>query len=447
MRLRIDAPTFGPAGVARRDDGKVVMVHGAYPGDEVRVRVTAEHSGYSEAEVLELLVPSGQRVQAPCGRHPECGGCAWMGLGLAAQRRLKRELVARCVRNLEGADGLLGEVVTGGPDLGYRQRARLAIEVAAGASPGKMRLGFFKHGTHTVVPLDACPVLLPQLNRTLGLLDGWPMAAGMEGSVELSLDADGQVFAAFYLGKPYAGAQALADALVTKGVVAGCVVKAPKSAEGRSGVGVGFLVVAENPEIRVPVTATAFSQANPWVNKQLVEYVVREVVGAKRGTARGTAIEDALGDVAVGEASADVPHVLELYAGHGNFTRPLLQAGCKVTAVELGVDLGLIEPHPQLWFLRSDAEAAMQRLNKKQGFKPDVVMLDPPRTGAKEVMAAIAKMAPRRVVYVSCDPNTFARDAMVLQKAGYRLASLSAFDMMPHTWHAEVVGRFESGSA
>ncbi len=423
MRLRIEAPTFGPAGVGRREDGKVVMVQGAYPGDEVEARIVAEHSGYSEAEMVALVTPSVDRVSAPCSRHPECGGCAWMGLSLDAQRRLKRELVARCVRNLPGATELLGEVVHVGPDLGYRQRCRLAIEVPGS---GKMRLGFFRHGTHEVVGLETCLVCLPGLNRTLGMLDGWPMPAGMEGSVELTLDAAGQVFAAFYLGKPFATGQKLADVLVERTVVSGCVVKAPKSQAGEAGVKVGYLDVSDEAEIRVPVTATAFSQANPWVNKALVSHVLGQILGETKG-------ERAL-------------HVLELYAGHGNFTRPLLHAGAKVTAVELGVDLELIQAHPELWFLRSDAEEAMRRLLKKPDFRPDVVMLDPPRTGAKEVMAHIAKMAPKRVVYVSCDPNTFARDAQSLQKAGYTLTSLRAFDMMPHTWHVELAAAWKSGT-
>lgn len=429
MRLSIDAPTFGPAGVGRREDGKVVMVHGAYPGDVVQVRLVAEHSGYSEADIETLERPSAERVPAPCPRQPECGGCAWMGLNLGAQRRYKRELVLRCVRNLRGAEELLGEVQYAGPELGYRQRARLAIEAqeSVGGVWG-MRLGFFKHGTHQVVPLQQCDVCMPELNRALGGLDGWPISSGMEGSVEMTRDASGEVMAAFYLGKPYRECQELAAGLVGGGVLAGCVVKAPGSTSGKSGKMLGHLVVAEEPEIQVPVTPVAFSQANPWVNRLLVRRTLEAVGVAGSGSAAG---------------GRDPLQLVELYAGHGNFTRPLLAAGYRITAVELGVDLGLIEANPNLWFIQSDAAAAMKRLVRRKETRPATLLLDPPRTGAKEVMPLVVQMAPNKVVYISCDPNTFARDAAILQTGGYRLSSLQAFDMMPHTWHTELLAVLE----
>gem|GEM_PF-6938926 len=486
VMLHVDAPTFGPAGVARRADGKVVLVHGAYPGDIVAAAITREHTGYAEAVIESIETPSVDRVQPPCSRHPLCGGCAWMGLSREAQSRHKRALVERTLRNLTGAPQLLADMAGTGPELGYRQRCRLALEAAPEAKPllnilappstrplagsgytaaggieiserpctlpgrrgsramGSLRMGFFRHGTHEIVPLDSCPVCMPELNEALGRLNGWPMDAGMEGSVELTRDSSGAVFGVFYLGKPCGDTQGLAKGLVESGVLAGCVVKAPKSPAAKAGRMEGHHLVLGLHTI--PVTCESFSQANPWVNDLLVGHVVGLVSSISKAAVMPTGGLLAGTDAGSGpktgsdkEFAVAAPlHIVELYAGHGNFTRPLLHLGHKVTAVELGVDLSLIEAHANLWFLRSDAAQAMKRLLKK-GHRADLVMLDPPRSGAKEVMLLISAMGPKAVLYVSCDPNTFARDAALLQADGYRLASLRAFDMMPHTWHAELV--------
>jgi len=359
------------------------------------------------------------------------------------------EVLEGTVRRLSSLERI-DEIVVGGREWGYRQRARLhatscpspdlpvppkpdAKADEGGAAPARcipsgrtgdgsrISIGFFSQGTHDIVPIEGCPVCVPPLDQAIASLSRMESPFAFSSTVELVADDEGKVLAAFFLSEPCSAPQRFAEYIGAHTTLSGVLVVSPGKARGVWGMSHSFVTVSDDPPSRVPVHAAAFCQANAEVNRMLVQHVVSSIT--------------------TNPPSHAAPCVLELYAGHGNITYPLAARGAQVTAVEIGVDRSILPPTDGVKFMRKDALDALRSFrSKKGGF--DTVLLDPPRTGAKQAMPLVTGLEPKRIVYVSCDPNTFARDAEILQDLGYSLTRLTPFDMVPQTHHVELVGVF-----
>lgn len=414
-KLTVSSPAYGPAGVARRDDGKVVMVRNGVPGDRVAVRITREKSHLVEAELLEILEPSPHRRNSPCPAWPRCGGCSWIHVTPEAQLDHKRQILLRAVRKVAEAD-LIAPFVRSPRELGYRQRARLQMTATAG-SP--LKVGFFAHGTHDIAPISACPVCVEPISRLIGELAALEAPFSFSASVEVVADDQGRTLAAAFVAAPLPAPERLARFVVEKSSLEGCLAAAPKSGRGEWGIPSSVITVQDDPKCVIPVFPGAFCQANAAVNRLLVSQV-KKTVGRLLAERQGA-------------------EVLELYAGHGNFTYPLAAAGHRLTAVEVGLRKEFLSSAKGAGFIGGDAVKLTRRwARQKRGF--DLVLLDPPRQGAKGAIQFLATLDPAAIVYVSCDPNTFARDAGLLARQGFRVTELTPFDMVPQTHHVELVG-------
>ncbi len=408
------SPAYGPSGVARREDGKVVMVLHGVPGDRAKVRITREKSSLAEAEIIEILEPSPHRRASPCPSWPECGGCSWIHVGPKAQIDHKGQILARAVRKVAGPE-LIAPFQLSPREFGYRRRARLQMTATAG-SP--LKVGFFAHGTHDIAPISACPVCVEPISRLFGELAALKSPLDFSASVEVVADDDGRTMAAAFVAAPLPSPENLARFLVEKTSLAGCHVAAPKSGRGEWGLPSSVITVQDDPKCVIPVFPGAFCQANGQVNRLLVSRV-KDIVGGL--------LQDKPG-----------AEVLELYSGHGNFTYPLASAGHKVTAVEVGLRKEFLVPAKGAGFIGGDAVKLTRRwARQKRRF--DLVLLDPPRQGAKAVVPFLPDLDPAAIVYVSCDPNTFARDAGQLAGQGYKITQLIPFDMVPQTHHIELL--------
>lgn len=416
LRITIKRPAYGPYGVGHQEDGKVVLVRGGVPGDVVLARPLVVKPKMVEAMIVEVLEPSPDRRKPPCPALPQCGGCSWMHMARAAQLRHKQTVVNHTLRNLFSTDCPdCPPVRHDDAELGYRQRARLQV-AANGNSP--LKIGFFAQGTHDIVPIDHCPVCLPALDRVIGSLAAWIPRDTFNGSMEFIVDDDGRVMAIFYLASKHPAPQELADALGEATNLDGCEVVSPKTGRANWGLEASTITVQAEPPCAIPVFPGAFSQANRTMNQTLVAHVV-EIFRQ------------------IGGPSA----ILELYAGHGNFSYPLASAGYEVHAIETGLRPELLPSSTAVQFTRQEAAAALRQF-VRDGRRVDKVLLDPPRWGAKEAIPQIIRLAPRHIVYVSCDPNTFARDAGKLLEAGYTMTAVTPFDLMPQTFHIELVAVF-----
>jgi 23S rRNA (uracil1939-C5)-methyltransferase len=416
--LRLDGLAFGGDAVGRDDEGRVLFVPGGAPRDRVEVRVTEAKKSWARGEIVRVLEP-GQRVVPPCVYQRECGGCPWMHVEVAAQLEAKQEIVERALAKC----GVEVERILPAPEwLGYRRRAKMTARAQA--------IGFAARRSHRIVDIDRCIALDPRLDAALqlsrgelkGMLSDGGTLSGLvaeDGRVHLTIDADGSQ-----------APETLADAAA--------------SLVGRSGiVGVGVRVgdtrrFYGQPRLELDekfiASAAGFAQANAAQNLLLRRLVLR------------WALPEA--------ASGELPRLLELYAGDGNFTRDLV-ARARVVAVEGDPDgsarlldnLRAIAPRIHRgaadaisrWSVRGEPSERAVRKLARAAERFDVVVLDPPRAGATECLESIAQLEPARVVYVSCDPMTLARDVARLQTLGYRGVKAQPIDMMPNTAHVEVV--------
>jgi tRNA/tmRNA/rRNA uracil-C5-methylase (TrmA/RlmC/RlmD family) len=370
--------------VVARHEGVVVFVRHALPGERVVVEVTEGQEGdrFLRADAVEVLEPSPHRVTPPCpfARPGLCGGCDFQHVSLPFQRELKAAVVGEQLRRLAGleVDVTVEPVPGDAGGLGWRTRVQWAI--APDGTPGLR-----KHRSHDVVAVDVCRIAHPGLPSVTD--SDWPDATSVEALVSstgerlrLVSTGDGATFAD--------GPQVLHE-----------------QARGRDW----------------QVTGSGFWQVHPGAAETLVEAVL-----------------DGL-DPQPGERAAD------LYAGVGLFSAALAErVGTSGRVVAIESDAVAVEDAavnladlPQVEPVADRVDRALRR----GAVGPvDVVVLDPPRTGAKrEVVSAIATRGPRSVAYVACDPAALARDVAIFAEHGYTLRSLRAFDLFPMTQHVECV--------
>ncbi len=411
MELELTGLATGGRGLGRDASGRVVFVAGGLAGERVRARVERERPQYLEAVAEEIIQASSQRVQPRCPLYGRCGGCDLMHLEYAAQVEAKTAWVLSALRRLPGLPA--PQVFPSPRPWGYRNRVRWQVEQG--------RLGFYAAASHELVETPACPVcdpaleaLLPELARVLEQA-ACPDLEWLEG-----LGADGRVFLSLGLKTP--APEALLAALAALPGVAGVrpmLAGRPQPWPFKPENGLAY---HQSPRLAMLVFPGLFSQVNLAANRLLTQAVV-QAAGAGRG---GSA--------------------LDLFAGSGNFSLPLAleewqtlavegdssaAAACRAQAKAAGLE-------NRLEAVAAPVQEALKELVKqKQSF--GLVVLDPPRAGAKGLMPGILKLEPRRIIYVSCHPAALARDAQELARAGYAPRELAVVDMFPQTGHVEAM--------
>lgn len=376
-----------------RHEGRVVFVRHALPGERVRVRVTEAKPGqrFVRADAVNVLEPSPHRVQPPCPYAGPglCGGCDFQHVDLAEQRRLKAAVVREQFARLARTDVEVEvEPVPGDRDgLGWRTRVEFAVDAEG-------RPGLRRHRSHDVLPVQDC------------------------------LIADDRVRAAGVLERRWPGERAV-DVVAPSTVEQAVVVPVP-SGEGDAPM-VQEVVRSDAWEATFEVGARGFWQVHPGAAATFVEAVL-------------AALQPRAGERAV-----------DLYAGVGLFALALADAvgpDGAVLAVEAeGPAMASARRNARTrpWVeLRPGRVEKVLRPLVRQGIRADLVVLDPPRTGAgRQVAQQVAALGPRAVAYVACDPAALARDTAYLQEAGYGLRALRAFDAFPMTQHIECLALFE----
>lgn len=419
--IEITAMTFGPFGVGHLD-GKTVMVPHAVVGDRLEVATTAERRDYSVAKIREILRASADRRDAPCPYLPRCGGCDWQHIDYAAQVRFKGEVVARELNRALGSDiDPTGLVEPAPAEFGYRSRIRLKVG-AKGA------LGFHEAGTNAIVEIDSCLVAESGLAMPLHLARSLGKRAV---EIEVARDGDRVVQVAYLKTAPTAedlrrASHVLESATDPDGAnlagaqLAGIVLR---SGPHRATLGDTAISVELEPGLSLEVDADLFIQVNRAQNRKLVAAVM---------------------DLAAIHESSTL---LDLYCGAGNFSLPALRRGASVTGVddEAGAIAAATRNASRLnfrnaQFIAMKAAATADFLHRAR-YRPDTVILDPPRTGALDLMPSIVRLRARAIIYVSCDVTTLARDLAVLSHAGYRLARVRGFDFFPNTHHVEIAAQ------
>lgn len=429
--LRIEKIITGGLGLARLPDGLVAMVPWVLPGELARVRIARRHKGYVEAELLAVAEEAAGRVAPECPHYGRCGGCQLQHVAAALQAELKDGILRDLVgRKVAAAGAALWQPPAAAPEpYGYRQRIRL--QVAAGGG-----LGFHRPHSHEVEEVAHCPLARPELNAVLAQLAGNRKLGALlrqSEAVELILSPDDSRVYLFlhFSRKPRATdrQQAAAAAAELCGVaglallVAGQVVLGPLGEKSGSEMLVHYTLPAAVCGRALPLSLEpgGFCQVNQGQNEKLVRIMLAwaEIQPEER--------------------------VLDLYSGMGNFSLPLALTAREVVGMDLQrssirsaqrnmAAAGLANCR----FAQGTAVAGARELAER-GEKFDCILLDPPRLGCREVVPFLPRLGARRLLYISCDPATLARDLEALAAAGYELVRLRMVDMFPQTHHLETI--------
>lgn len=391
--------------------GKKALLRHVIPGEEVIAEIVKDSPRLLRAKLIEIGRSSPHRVTPPCPYFEQCGGCDYQHIGVPFQRSEKLRMVEQMLRfhsQLQPAEGvrLIGEAL---PAQNYRSRVSFQLD-EDGA------IGFFGRGTREVVSTDQCLVANSMINQTLERIRKTVPDLGADASsLTIETESAQKIVCALVHLREDSNRSKLAEMAWFKTLVT-CVPNL--SILFRKSL---IYCQEQGQERSLPSRPTGrFSQVNPDGNDHLIQLVSQYVASEE---------------------------VTDLYAGAGNFSIPLAQSGKKVEAVDFdraltqygnsrAKQLGLSK---QLSFTRANCTDYVRNKSLRS-----TVVLDPPRSGAKQVVTVVKPQNVRQVIYVSCNLPTLARDLKTLVGNGYRMISIDLVDMFTHTHHVETVSVLES---
>ena len=431
LQVTIERLVFQGSGLGHLPDGRVVFVPYTAPGDLAEVEVAEAREDFVRANLVQVVAPSPVRVTPPCRYYGNCGGCQWQHLEYASQLHWKREILQELLVRVGKLPGVPVSVpvTPAGP---WEYRARAQFKIFAGA---RFHIGFHQRETQRVVDIDRCPLLDARLNGVLRILrsmrdpalhklfprvrEVWAAVGTGTGEVVVSLFARTQDRAAIRL--LFHRFQAEVPTLQGVILLDGDPRQHPRFVD-RHGHGA---IMEQVGDCRFRVDATAFFQ----------------VSGLAAGTLTRLVMEAA--------ALSGTERVLDLYSGVGTFTVPLARRARQVLGIEANAAAATDAVHnlrsngcPEARIVQAQVEQVLPAVAREGPW--DLVVLDPPRQGCSRlVLDAITGMAVPRVIYVSCDPSTLARDLGILVSSGYRCLALQPVDLFPQTFHLESVAVLE----
>ena len=403
-----------------------IVVKGALPGETVVARVFGRRQGRVVTICEQVESPAPERVDAPCPLFPRCGGCALQHRHYDAQVEFKSRVLLDALA-AAGITPAIVEIPVTGPKLGYRRRARLGVRRLE--SSGEIFVGFRETFGSRVMRMDACPVLAPPFDRLIGPLKDAVGALSIADAIAQIEIVRGDTDAGIIIRhlKPLLAA----DLATLRDFSARHAVRVFGQSGGYETVRLiapdggtnRFTYRNDQFGLCFEFEPTDFVQVNAHINEKLVLAVVLGL------------------QIQPGE------RVVDLFCGIGNFTLAAARRGARVTGVDN--DASAVQRAREnaqknelarvASFVCRDLYDPRQRAN---GNAYDKVLLDPPRSGAELALDGWVGESVRRIAYVSCNPQTFARDAAALKKRGFECHSVRVFDMFPHTSHVETLGLF-----
>lgn len=412
LQVTVESMAAGGAAVARHD-GQVIFIPGLAPGDRALIEISRYHATWAEGKVKALFKPGPARVEPGCGHYPRCGGCQWLHVSAAEQlnqKEVQAKAQLRKFPELEWAPTVAAEP--------GELRTRVRLHQKGG------RLGFYSAGSRRIEPLASCPAMAPELSALLRPLQDWMRTAENTELIEdlqLDLDGDGKLAMLVRLERGDAkAAQGLLDYLPANLPFVGAAVAhggGSTPLASRGALALGYALEVGERKLRIGYTPFTFVQSSHPLNRKLVAAAL-EWLGPP--PARGAPLVD-------------------LFCGVGNFALPLAALEWKVSAIESG--------RLAITALQENAAAAKLVIDAKVGdaLDPGVIppaatlLLDPPRTGAPGLAAKLAASKPRRILYISCDAATLARDLGEFSANGFTPSRARVLDLFPSTSHYETM--------
>jgi len=435
--LEIDSLSHEGRGVGRID-GKVAFVDGALPGETVEAQFTRRRSQYDELKVIRVIEAAPERVDPPCEFFAICGGCVMQHLAPDAQRKHKQSVLLEHLAHQAGLgpdDFELLPPLYEPCDTGYRRKARLAVRYVQ--KKGGALVGFRERHSGFITDMNACSILSPCISEILPALRR--LCSDMEARFDIP-----QFEVAVGETAPDSGADCAV--LILRHMVPLSEADLQRLRDFADGHGVQWYLQSGGPQtvtrfwpqgeqqrlyyhlpafdLKMAFHPSDFTQVNGEINRRMIDRAI-------------AFLEPGPGD-----------RILDLFCGLGNFTLPMARLGARVVGVEGSQEMvdrgnenaranGIANVEFHAADLSSDINGqpwAVSSYNK--------ILLDPPRSGALELVSRITEFNAKKIVYISCNPATLARDTTELLKQGYTLDRAGIMDMFPHTAHVESIAEF-----
>jgi 23S rRNA (uracil1939-C5)-methyltransferase len=457
VQVKINSMAFKGYGVARMD-GKVLFIPSSATGDEAWVEIIEEKKNYSMGRLIEILRPSPWRVEPPCPYFEVCGGCQWQHIAYANHGELKKEILKEILKRLGGVKEIPSITVASSPDpYDYRTRVQLKVKGET--------LGYYKERSHELVEIGHCPIAHPFVNQMIPLLRKALLSFSQLNEIEINVSPEeGRGVLLLHLVKlpahraglpgndslfhivpldpayPAIGGTGHVPAKLNQGleifvkeflhvhpILNGIAIMRKGKTTLLGEPHLNFTIPLNQDEgkeyLRLRTSPESFFQVNLKQNETLIQKVLE--------------FADAKGN----------EMALDLYAGIGNMTLPLARVSKEIWGIEenwvavkdarFNAERNGIE---NCSFIHGKVEDVLKGWKME---KPDLIVLDPPRTGCKTILDQVAGLKPKKIVYVSCEPTTLARDLRLFSNRGFALHGLALIDMFPQTYHMEVVGLLE----
>jgi len=417
-QVPIESVAFKGYGVARVH-GKVVFVPYTVTGDKAQIEVVEDKKKYSMGRVVEMIEPSPCRVAPPCPYFGSCGGCQWQHIDYLAQGELKKEILRDILQRL----GRLKEIPSIRIMLSpkpYDYRIRIQLKVKGKA------IGYYQERSHRIVEIDRCPISHPLVNQIIQELREESAALLRMEEIEINVSPEeGRGAILFHPHSYDQRTEHFMKKLLQSHPVLRGIALSRKGGFNFFGDPALNLTIhlsqeGEKRNLKLRISPGSFSQVNPEQNQTLIQTVLQ------------------FSEVNKGD------RVLDLYAGVGNITLPLAIGARGVLGIEenrMAIEDARFNAEGNgihnCDFIHGRVEDVFRDWKKET---PDLIVLDPPRTGCKTILDQLVRWKPRKIIYVSCEPTTFSRDLHLFSERGYSLQRLGLIDMFPQTYHMEVVG-------
>lgn len=421
-----------------RIDGRAVFVKGALLGEEIDVRILKATKTAVYGKIESIIIPSEARCEPKCATFRKCGGCATMHMTYEEELRFKKEKVDAAIKRIGGIDKPTDKI-NGAPETeGYRNKAIYAVSEI----DGKPVSGFFRQHTHDVIETERCLIQSEFSDRAAKAVREWMAECRVRAYDEKTGGGNiRHVFSRYAFGTKQGqvtvvsakdklpDTERLIELILQKCPETKSIVLNVNKTKGNTVLAGEFYTLWGEGYIeeilcglKFRLSPRSFLQINPVQAEKLYDKAIEYAQLTGNET------------------------VIDLYCGTGTITLCLARKAGRVIGAEI-VDAAIVDAKENAKrngienaeFICADASEAAKYL-KDSGIKPDVLVVDPPRKGlAPDVIDSIAQMNPKRVVYVSCDPSTLARDLKIFAEKGYEMQKGEAFDLFPRTYHVETV--------
>lgn len=408
MKVKIEKLTYGGRGIGSVN-GKKIFVKGGLPGDVIEIIIERSKKHFSEALINNLIIPSKNRVEPECKYFYDCGGCHWQNLDYEIQLEQKEQILKDCLERIGGFKYLeIDNIQRSGKQYKYRNR----ITLTTWYSDEKLNLGYFREASSEKVRIEECVVATDEINENLNnILQMADSGLFKDISIEkLVLTSGFNNSSSSFFSPTGSDRNKLAD------ILSNSAAENPVCVYPEEKMFKFFICGYEFKSV-----PSVFIQSNPEINELIITDIINYI------------------------KNNNINRMIDLYCGIGNISIPSAEYVNQIVGVDINLksiklarinqDLNNID---NIYFYCSGSEEFLENLVSEKN-DIELIVVDPPREGAKTIIKNILKLEPNHIIYLSCDPSTLSRDLKQIISYGYTFVKIKPYDMFPNTFHIETL--------